>query len=32
MEPPQNLAEQCEKVGIAKGAFDVCGLGETVTV
>ncbi len=32
MEPPKRLAEECEKIGIEKGAFDVCGLVETVSV
>ncbi|KAG8926455.1 hypothetical protein FRC02_008873 [Tulasnella sp. 418] len=32
LDPPKRLAEECAKVGIAPGAFDVCGLGETVVV
>ncbi|KAI0074857.1 N-acyl-phosphatidylethanolamine-hydrolyzing phospholipase D [Panus rudis PR-1116 ss-1] len=29
LEPPRLLAEECEKIGIPKGDFDVCAIGET---
>ena len=32
MEPAERLAEECQKIGIEKGIFDVCGLGETVSI
>lgn len=32
MDPPKMLEEECKKAGIPDGAFDVCGLGETVFV
>ena len=32
MDPPKRLAEECVKVGIPEGVFNVCGLGETVQV
>ncbi|KAG9048206.1 hypothetical protein FS842_000451 [Serendipita sp. 407] len=32
MEPPQLLAQEAKKAGLAEDAFNICGLGETVTV
>jgi N-acyl-phosphatidylethanolamine-hydrolysing phospholipase D len=32
LEPPQLLAEEAKKAGLAEDAFTTCGLGETVTV
>lgn len=29
MEPPKKLKEECEKLGVPDGDFDICGLGET---
>ncbi|KAJ7828021.1 Metallo-hydrolase/oxidoreductase [Mycena olivaceomarginata] len=32
LEPPKLLAAECAKVGIKEGAFEVCAIGETVSV
>ncbi|KAG8820213.1 hypothetical protein FRC17_010220 [Serendipita sp. 399] len=32
MEPPQLLAQEAKKAGLAEDAFNICGLGETVVV
>ncbi|KAG8889892.1 hypothetical protein FRB98_002246 [Tulasnella sp. 332] len=32
MDPPKMLEAECKKAGIPEGAFNVCGLGETVAV
>jgi N-acyl-phosphatidylethanolamine-hydrolysing phospholipase D len=32
LEPPQILAEEAKKAGLAENAFTTCGLGETVIV
>jgi N-acyl-phosphatidylethanolamine-hydrolysing phospholipase D len=29
-EPPKHLAEECKKVGIEDGAFEVCEIGQTL--